>query len=110
MKAPDSTHTDRLKSGSRVLVTGGAGFIGSRLIHELNKRGIENIVVSDFLATDMRWRNIEPLAFADYVDAGVLLEALDAGKLGDFDLVLHMGACSSTTERDAAYLMRNNYE
>ncbi|HXV15435.1 MAG TPA: ADP-glyceromanno-heptose 6-epimerase [Gemmatimonadaceae bacterium] len=110
MKAPDSTHTDRLTSGSRVLVTGGAGFIGSRLIHELNNRGIENIVVSDFLGTDMRWRNIEPLAFADYVDAGVLLDSLDAGTLGDFDLVLHMGACSSTTERDAAYLMRNNYE
>jgi ADP-L-glycero-D-manno-heptose 6-epimerase len=51
-----------------------------------------------------------PLAFADFVDAGDLLELLGSGRLGKFDLVLHMGACSSTTERDAAYLMRNNYD
>jgi ADP-L-glycero-D-manno-heptose 6-epimerase len=95
---------------SRILVTGGAGFIGSRLIHELNNRGIEDIVVADFLGQDERWRNVEPLAFADYVDAGDLLGDLEEGQLGQFDLVLHMGACSSTTERDAAYLMRNNYE
>jgi len=95
---------------SRVLVTGGAGFIGSRLIHELNNRGVEQIVVADFLGQDEKWRNLEPLAFAEYVDAGDLLDALEAGRLGSFELVLHMGACSSTTERDAAYLMRNNYE
>jgi ADP-L-glycero-D-manno-heptose 6-epimerase len=99
-----------LTSESRILVTGGAGFIGSRLIYELNNRGIDDIVVADFLGQDERWRNLEPLAFADYVDAGDLLSALDKGQLGKFDLVLHMGACSSTTERNAAYLMRNNYE
>ena len=99
-----------LTSGTRVLVTGAAGFIGSRLVRELNSRGIENIVIADFLGTDERWRNLEPLAFTDYVDAGTLLDALESAKLGDFELVLHMGACSSTTERDAAYLMRNNYE
>lgn len=100
----------QLTSESRILVTGGAGFIGSRLIHELNNRGSDRIVVADFLGKDERWRNLEPLAFEDYIDAGDLLDALDDGRLGKFDLVLHMGACSSTTERDVAYLMRNNYD
>jgi ADP-L-glycero-D-manno-heptose 6-epimerase len=99
-----------LEPRSRIIVTGGAGFIGSQLIRELNNRGMDQILVADFLGTDEKWRNLVPLAFADYVDAGDLLEPLESGKLGKFDLVLHMGACSSTTERDAAYLMRNNYE
>ena len=99
-----------LEPKSRILVTGGAGFIGSRLIHELNNRGIEQIVVADFLGRDEKWRNLVPLEFADFVDAADLFEALESRRLGKFDLVLHMGACSSTTERDAAYLMRNNYE
>lgn len=99
-----------LEPKSRILVTGGAGFIGSWLIHELNNRGIEQIVVADFLGHDEKWRNLVPLGFADFVDAGDLLEALGLGRLGKFDLVLHMGACSSTTERDAAYLVRNNYD
>ena len=99
-----------LEPKSRILITGGAGFIGSWLIHELNNRGIEQIVVADFLGHDEKWRNLVPLRFADFVDAGDLLEALGLGRLGKFDLLLHMGACSSTTERDAAYLMRNNYD
>lgn len=99
-----------LAPDNRILVTGGAGFIGSWLIRQLNGRGIDRIVVADFLGDDEKWRNLVPLAFADFIDAGDLLEALGSGRLGSFDLVLHMGACSSTTERDAAYLMRNNYE
>jgi ADP-L-glycero-D-manno-heptose 6-epimerase len=96
-------------SDARVLVTGGAGFIGSALVWALNRRGCERIVVCDRLGTDERWRNLTPLRFADYVEADDLLPRLQAGALGKFDLVLHLGACSSTTETDASFLIRNNY-
>ena len=94
----------------RGLVTGGAGFIGSALVWALNRRGVERVVVADRLGTDDKWRNLVPLAFEDYLEADDLLPRLDAGALGDFDAVLHMGACSATTERDASYLARNNFE
>ena len=95
---------------ARVLVTGGAGFIGSALVWALNQRGIERIVVADRLGTDGKWRNLVPLAFEDYVDADDLLLRLERHELGRFDCVLHMGACSATTEPDASYLARNNFE
>jgi ADP-L-glycero-D-manno-heptose 6-epimerase len=96
----------------KILVTGGAGFIGSALIWALNRRGLLKIVVSDFLEHSEKWRNLVPLQFEDYLEADDLLAALDRnpGPLEGVTAVFHLGACSSTTETDAAYLIKNNFE
>ena len=94
----------------RVLVTGGAGFIGSALVWELNRRGCSRIIVADIRGWSEKSRNLAPLRFDDYVEADDLRPRLQSGALGKFDLILHLGACSSTTENDVAYLRRNNFE
>jgi ADP-L-glycero-D-manno-heptose 6-epimerase len=95
----------------QILVTGGAGFIGSALVWALNQRGRSDIVITDFLGADEKWRNLVPLRFRDYVDAGEFRRRLAAqpGAFGQFSAVFHLGACSATTETNAAYLADNNY-
>ena len=106
--------TEREPAGAReprrVLITGGAGFIGSALAWELNRRGCDRLILVDRLGRSEKWRNLAALRFEDYLEADDLFPRLEGGGLGEFDLVLHMGACSATTERDAAFLLRNNYE
>src|SRR5688572_6981682 len=95
----------------RILVTGGAGFIGSALVWSLNQRGHTDIVITDFLGSDEKWKNLVPLKFADYVDAADFRRHLaqNAAVFGKFSAVFHLGACSATTEKNAAYLADNNY-
>jgi ADP-L-glycero-D-manno-heptose 6-epimerase len=93
-------------------VTGGAGFIGSALVWELNRRGVSNILVADFLGEEEKWRNLVPLRFADYIEADDLLMRVEVSPhaFEDITAIFHLGACSSTTETNAAYLIRNNFE
>ena len=89
-----------------LLVTGGAGFIGSNVVASLNETGRSDIAVNDILGTGQKWRNLGKRRLAEFIPAGDLLRWLDGRKL---DAVVHMGAISSTTEADVDLLMENNF-
>ena len=94
-----------------IIVTGGAGFIGSALIAALNKRGLTDILVVDRLGSDQRWKNLVNLRFADYIDKDDFLDMMAEDVLPfSAEAVFHLGACSSTTETDVSFLMSNNFE
>jgi ADP-L-glycero-D-manno-heptose 6-epimerase len=92
----------------KIIVTGGAGFIGSALIWRLNEIGRDEILVVDRQDASGKERNLEPLKFCDFVDADEFID--DLSKYRDSELILHMGACSSTTATDREYMMSNNYQ
>jgi len=92
-----------------VIVTGGAGFIGSAVIWKLNEQGIDDILVVDNLSTSEKWKNLVNRRYRDYIHKSELLTQLQSGRLDPIEAIIHMGACSSTTERDADFLVENNY-
>ena len=94
-----------------IIVTGGAGFIGSNLIHALNKRGETNILLVDNLKNGRKMHNIADLDIADYMDKADFIEKIELpGFLSNVRAVFHQGACSATTEWDGQYVMSNNYD
>ncbi|MCB0283633.1 MAG: ADP-glyceromanno-heptose 6-epimerase [Calditrichaeota bacterium] len=90
-----------------IIVTGAAGFIGSCTVSRLNKEGITDIIAVDVLRENDKWKNLRHLRFSDYLDRSALFQFLENNP--QTEAIIHIGACSSTTERDASYLMENNY-
>ena len=91
------------------VVTGGAGFIGSAMVWKLNSLGIDNIIVVDNLGSSEKWKNLVNRRFYSYLHRDEFLRQVQEDKVPDrLQGIVHMGACSSTTERDADFLMRNN--
>lgn len=93
---------------SWTIVTGAAGFIGRNVVAELNRRGEERVLVVDDLGTDERWKNLRGLVCEDMWSIDRFRWALSADALPPVKTVYHLGACSSTTETDADYLLDNN--
>lgn len=95
-----------------IVVTGGAGFIGSNLIHELGQRGRDDLIVVDDLADSRKIENLTGADIIDYLDKDDFLRLIEGsgGWLGEIAAIFHQGACTSTTESDGRYMMRNNYD
>ena len=91
-----------------IVVTGGAGFIGSNIVKGLNEAGEEDVLVVDNLSKAEKHLNLNSLSMADYIDKDEFLQKLNTFQ--NVSTIFHQGACSSTTEQDGKYMMSNNYE
>ena len=95
-----------------IIVTGGAGLIGSSMVWQLNRAGIDDILIVDHLGnTTDKWKNLAPLRYNDYLERDAFQEKFLRGDFNQANIegVIHFGACSATTERDCTYLVENNF-
>jgi ADP-L-glycero-D-manno-heptose 6-epimerase len=94
-----------------IVVTGGAGFIGSAIVWKLNQLGEDKIIIVDELGTDEKWKNLVSLQFEDFIHKDDFISMIiDEDIPFDISAIIHMGANSSTTEKDADHLFTNNYQ
>lgn len=92
-----------------IVLTGGAGFIGSCFLASLNAAGRNDVLVVDSLGKGEKWKNLVGKEFIGIVGKEEFRDMMTVGGVEDVEAVVHMGACSSTTETDADYLYDNNY-
>lgn len=93
-----------------IVVTGGAGFIGSAIVWKLNQLGESKIIIVDELGKDDKWKNLVPLKFEDFIHKDDFISMVVDGDFPfEIEAIIHMGANSSTTEKDADHLFSNNY-
>lgn len=93
-----------------IVVTGGAGFIGSAIAAQLNQRGISDLIIVDILDHPEKQKNLDALAYRNYFDRDDFLEKARSRNLDGVEAIFHMGACSATTETDEDFLRQNNFE
>lgn len=93
-----------------IVVTGGAGFIGSCIVRQLNDMGMDDIIVVDHIASTEKWKNLCNKTYREYVHKDIFTEKLKDKKYENITAIIHMGACSSTTELNFDYLWQNNVE
>ena len=93
-----------------IIVTGGAGFIGSNIVRGLNREGIKDIIVVDNMTNSKKHLNLNSLEFSDYIDKTDFMNNLGLFKRYKIDTIFHQGACSNTLEEDGRYMLHNNYE
>ncbi len=96
-------------STAPIIVTGAAGFIGANVVAELNARGRSDLILVDDLGREGKWKNLRGLAYEDVLPSGDFLARCEAGRIPAPEAVVHLGACSATTESDAGFLLENNY-
>jgi ADP-L-glycero-D-manno-heptose 6-epimerase len=91
-----------------IVITGGAGFIGSALVWQLNQSGINDILIVDELGCQDKWKNLSKRQFTDIIHIDNFIPWITASKDRKIEAIVHMGACSTTTEVDADFLLKNN--
>ena len=101
----------RKQTSKAIVVTGAAGFIGRNTVAALNERGIDKLLLVDSLGQGEKWRNLVGLRFENLLKPDQFLDLIATKKTRpEVEAVIHLGACSSTTETDADFLLRNNYQ